>query len=85
MINFIDYKTNYCCVFLAKPKIQAAKKFEHFLSWFERRFDCRIQVLRTDGGLEYKNVDLFCEKTGVARQLTEPNSPGSNEKTERMH
>ena len=85
MVNFIDYKTNYCRVFLAKTKDQAAKKFEHFLAWFERRFDCRIQVLRTDGGLEYKNVDLFCQKTGVARQFTEPNSPASNGKAERMH
>jgi hypothetical protein len=56
MIKFIDYKTNCCRVFLAKTKDQAAKKFEHFLSWFERRFGCRIQVLRTDGGLEYKNA-----------------------------
>jgi hypothetical protein len=41
MVNFIDYKTNYCRVFLAKTKDQAAKKFEHFLAWFERRFDCQ--------------------------------------------
>jgi hypothetical protein len=80
MVNFIDYKTNYCRVFLAKTKDQAAKKFEHFLAWFERRFDCQIQVLRTDGGLKYKNIDPFCEKTGVARQLTEPNTQSPMER-----
>jgi hypothetical protein len=85
LVNFIDYKTNYCRVFLAKTNDQAAKKFEHFLAWFERRFDCRVQVPRTDGGLEYRNIDPFCQKTGVARQLTEPNSPASNRKAERMH
>ncbi len=30
MVNFIDCKTNYCRVVLAKTKDQAAKKFEHF-------------------------------------------------------
>ncbi len=60
MVNFIDDKTNYFRAFLAKTKDQAAKKFEHFLTWLERRFNCHIQVLRTDGGLEYRNVDPFC-------------------------
>jgi hypothetical protein len=57
MVNFIDYKTNYCLVFLAKTKDQATKKFEHILVRFERRFDCRVQVLRTDGGLEFRNIN----------------------------
>ena len=49
MVNFIDHKTNYTRVFLARTKDQAAKKFEHFLVFFEKRFDCRIHVLRIDG------------------------------------
>ncbi len=70
VVNFVDYNTNYCRVFLAKTKDEAAKKFQHFLSFFERKYDCRILVLRTDGGGEYANVDLFCAHTGVARQVT---------------
>jgi hypothetical protein len=85
VVNFIDYKTNYCRVFLAKTKDVAARQFEAFLAFFERRYDCRIQVLRTDGGGEYANVDLFCQQTGVARQTTEANSPASNGKAERMN
>ena len=85
MVNFVDYKTNYCRVFVAKTKDTAAKKFEHFLSHFERRFECRVLVLRTDGGREYNNVDLFCATTGIARQVTEANSSASNGKAERMH
>jgi hypothetical protein len=69
MVNFIDYKTNYCRVFLAKTKDQAAKKFEHFLAWFERRFDCRIQVLRTDGGLEYRNIDPSARRQALQDSL----------------
>ena len=85
MVNFIDHKTNYCRIFLAKKKDQAAKKFEHFVSYFENQFNCRIRVLRTDGGGEYMNVDLFCKSTGIARELTEPNISVSNGKTKRYH
>jgi hypothetical protein len=85
MVNYIDYKSNYCRVFVAKTKDQAAKKCEHFLSRFERRFDCRIYVLCTDVVLEFKNVDLFCQKTSVAMQMTELNSPASSGNTARMN
>ena len=40
MVTFIDYKTNYCRVFLAKTKDAAAKQFEHFLAFFKQRFGC---------------------------------------------
>jgi hypothetical protein len=85
LVNFVDHKTNYCRIFLAKTKDEGAKKFLNFVGHFERRFDCRIQVLRTDGGGEYVNVDLFCAKNGIARQRTEADNPASNGKAERMH
>jgi hypothetical protein len=83
-INFADCK-KICRVFVAKAKDAAAKRFEHLLAHFERRFDCRVFVLCTDGGREYNDVDLFCENRGVARQVTEANSSASNGKAERMH
>ena len=85
LVNFVDHKSNYCRVFLAPTKDRAAKKFEHFLVFFEKRFNCRIHVLRTDGGGEYQNVDLFCKRTGVARQVSEARNQASNGKAERMH
>jgi hypothetical protein len=81
MVNFIDYETNYCRVFLAKAKDQAAKKFD--TSFPGSNAD--LTALRTYGGLEYRNVDPFGKKTSVARQLTEPDSPVSNGKAEHMH
>ncbi|OWZ15197.1 hypothetical protein PHMEG_00011205 [Phytophthora megakarya] len=75
MINFVDHKSNYVRVFLAKTKDQAAKKFEHFLVFFEKEFNCKIRVLRTDSGGEYENVDLFCKTTGVARQRSKAKKP----------
>uniref|UniRef100_A0AAV1TE31 Polyprotein n=1 Tax=Peronospora matthiolae TaxID=2874970 RepID=A0AAV1TE31_9STRA len=85
LINFVDYSTNYVRVFVAKNKIEATKNFEHFLLYFEKRFNCRIHVLRTDGGKEYVNVDPFCRSAGVRRQISEADNQASNGKAERMH
>ncbi|POM74260.1 Integrase catalytic core protein [Phytophthora palmivora] len=71
--------------YLARTKDAVAKQFEHFLVSFEKQFNCRIHVLRTDSGREYQNVDLFCKKTGVARRRSEARNQSSNGKAERMH
>uniref|UniRef100_A0AAV1VEB0 Retrovirus-related Pol polyprotein from transposon TNT 1-94-like beta-barrel domain-containing protein n=1 Tax=Peronospora matthiolae TaxID=2874970 RepID=A0AAV1VEB0_9STRA len=62
----------------------AAKQFEAFLTHFEERFDCGIHVLRNGGGDVYANVELFCKRTGVARQISEARDKSLNEKAERM-
>uniref|UniRef100_A0AAV1T191 Integrase catalytic domain-containing protein n=1 Tax=Peronospora matthiolae TaxID=2874970 RepID=A0AAV1T191_9STRA len=85
LVNLIDHKSNYCRVFLARTKDAAAKHFEAFHIHFERRFGFKIHVLRTDGGGEYANIDLFCKRTGVARQVSEARNQASNGKAERMH
>lgn len=46
---------------------------------------CRIHVLRTDGGGEYRSVDLFCKENGVARQIVEAGNQAANAKADRMH
>ncbi|POM57760.1 Mitochondrial Carrier (MC) Family, partial [Phytophthora palmivora] len=85
LVNFVDHKSNYCRVFLAKTKDQAAKHFEQFLTWFEKLFGCKVRVLRTDGGAQYNNVDGFCKRSGVARQKSEARNQAANGKAERMH
>ena len=59
LVNFIDHRSNYCRIFLAKTKDAASLKFKHFLVIFEREFNGKIHVLRTDGGGEYKTLDGF--------------------------
>ena len=85
MVNFVDYTTNYVRVFASKSKVDSTKNFLHFLVFFEKRFNCRIHVLRTDGGREYINVDPFCKVRGVGRQISEADNQASNGKAERMH
>lgn len=72
-------------MFVAKKKNEAAKKFEDFLTEFEKRYETQVHVLRTDGGGEYRNVDLFCRENGVARQVTEVGNQAANGKAVRMH
>ena len=71
LINFVDHKSDYCRIFLVRTKDAAAKQFEAFLVFVEKRFDCRSHVLRTDSGGEYAPVNRFCKKTGAARQVLE--------------
>ncbi|GMF44663.1 unnamed protein product [Phytophthora fragariaefolia] len=85
LVNFVDHHTNYCRVFEAKRKDQVAKMFEGFLMHFERQFNCKVHVLCTDGGGDYRNVGLFCQSTGVVRQVSEAKNQASNGKAERMH
>ena len=85
MVNFIDHRTNYCRIFLAKTKDVAAQKFKNCMAFFERQYNCWIHVLRTDEGGEYRALDPFCNETGIARQVSKPRNQASNVKTERMH
>ena len=85
LVSFVDHKSNYYRIFLARKKDAAEKQFEAFLGHFEKRFGFRIHVLRTDGGGEYANIDLFCKRTGVSRQISEARNQASNGKVERMH
>ena len=81
LVNFVDHKSNYCRVFLASTKDKAAKKSGIFLNYFEKRFNGKNHVLRTDGGAEYNNVDLFCQLNGVARQASEARNQALNDNT----
>ena len=44
-------------MFLAKYNDIAAQTFKNFMVFFERQFDCRINILRTDSGSEYRTLE----------------------------
>lgn len=85
MINFVGHASNYRRVFVARIKDLAANMFEHFLVLMERTFNYKVHILRTDGGEECRNVDMFCRSIGVSRQASEPKNQALNGKAERMH
>jgi hypothetical protein len=71
MVNFIDHRKNYCRVILAKSKDVAAQKFKHFMVFLSDNSIVAFKFFRTDGGGEYKTLELFCKDTGIARQVSE--------------
>ena len=81
---FVDHLSSYSRVFLGKTKSQTSDQFEHFMAFFERMNNCKIHLLRTDDGAEFRAMDLFCERMGIGRQKTEPYHPSSNGKAERL-
>lgn len=72
-------------MFAAKTNDEAARKFRDIFTFFEKRFSCKVHVLRTDGGGKYDTVDLFCKEEGVSRQVSEAINQASNGKAEPMH
>ncbi|GMF36918.1 unnamed protein product [Phytophthora fragariaefolia] len=70
---------------VARDKDEAVKKFRDFLVQFEKEFGCSVHILRTGGGGEYRNVDLFCKENGITRQVSEVSNQAANGKAERMH
>lgn len=85
IMNFVDHASNYRRVFVARKKNLAAQMFEHYLTFFERAFDCKVYILSTNGGGEYRNVDISYKSTGVIREISEATNQASNGKAERMH
>ena len=52
----------------------------------ERAFACKIQVLRTHGGNEYKDVmRQYLLQSGIIQQVTTPYTPQLNGRAERMN
>ena len=80
---FVDHRSSYCRAFLDKTKSGSSDKFGHFMAFFERMNDCRIHILRSDGGKEFRATDLLCERMGIGRQQSEPYNQASNGKAEK--
>ena len=45
LVNFIDHKSNYCRVLMARKKDAATKQFKAFLVDFEKFFGFKVHVL----------------------------------------
>lgn len=52
-IIFIDDLTRMCWIYFMKFKSEVAGIFMKFKAWIENQSGCKIQVIRSDNGLEY--------------------------------
>ncbi|CAH0492883.1 unnamed protein product [Peronospora farinosa] len=83
LVNFVDHKSNYCRVFLARNKQRKISSTS-----------CRsLKSVSIDGFMSFKlKVEVstrmwtcFCKSSDVARQISEARNQASNGKAECMH
>lgn len=60
-----------------KLKYKVADIFVKFKAWVETQSRCKMQVIRSDNGMEYtsEKFNKFCEDAGIEHQLTTPYTP----------
>ena len=72
-------------VALLKEKSEALEQFEKFKSIAETEKEVKIKCVRSDRGgeLTFEAFKLFCDKSGIKKQLTAPYTPQQNGVVER--
>jgi hypothetical protein len=86
-VTIVDHASNYNQVFLLRTKDEAFDNFLRFANEFQRQYDLKTKVVRTDGGGEFLNSQFYeyAARNGVRLQNTHPDTSASNGKAERFH
>lgn len=69
MVNFVDHRSSYSRSSL-RGQGPCWADFWAVSDFFRVRFSCKVYISRTDGGGEYRNVEIFCKWTGVIGQVS---------------
>lgn len=79
-ITFIDDYTRMVHVYFMKDKLNVLEVFTDFQKRVENNLGRKIQILRTDNGLEYCNskFDKYLANCGITHQTTAPYTPQQN-------
>lgn len=87
ILTIVGHASNYNEVYLLHAKSDAFDKFLHFANTFQRQYNLKIKVLRTDGRGEFINAKFseYAERHGIRLQISHPNTSASNGKAERYH
>lgn len=83
--TFIDEYSGFIYVVPIKQKSDVLGEFRKFLVWFERKFDCVIKRLHSDGGGEYVALKCFLVERGIEFTHSPPYSPNQNAISERAN
>ncbi|KAK1421788.1 hypothetical protein QVD17_24420 [Tagetes erecta] len=83
----IDDFTRFSWVYFLHVKSETAELLKEFIIKVENQLECKVKILRSDNGTEFKNanVDLFCAEKGIARQFSAPRTPQQNGVAERKN
>ncbi|KAM2438173.1 hypothetical protein ACFX1W_015194 [Malus domestica] len=86
-VTFIDDCTRMTWVILLKSKSEVSSAFQRFHKMIVVQYNRNIQVLRSDNGGEYVNMELrsFFKLHGIVHQTTCPYTPQQNGVAERKN
>jgi hypothetical protein len=87
VITFIDEKSGYLEVFLAKKKNEAIQRFKEVRAKFNNFSGAKVKYFVTDGGGEYvsKEFDGYLRLKGIDHVKSPPNTPQRVGKAERLN
>ncbi|GAA5920011.1 hypothetical protein JCM5296_002212, partial [Sporobolomyces johnsonii] len=86
-VSFIDDHSRRPFVYFLRHKSDVHDAFQHLKAQLSTRFDCRLELLRTDRGGEYVNgrMEAVAAKEGWRHELTAPDTPQQNGTAERFN
>ena len=86
-ITFTDDFSRYSVVNIIKSKFEVLGCFQRFKDFAEKQLNCKLKAFQSDNGGEYigKQFELFLEREGIKRRLTQPYSPQQNGVSERLN
>ena len=84
-ITFIDDYTRIYLVYFLKFKTEVANVFLKFKNWIENQSGYKIQVVRSNNGIEYTSNKFakFFHDAGIEHQYHTPYTPQQNGVSER--
>jgi transposase InsO family protein len=84
-VIFKDDYSKYTYVYFMNQKSEVKDKLELFLNTIKNQLDIKVNTLRSDCGLEYKNTEIkaIFDKLGIKHETSVPYTPQQNGKAER--
>ncbi|GJV53515.1 monodehydroascorbate reductase [Tanacetum coccineum] len=76
----IDDFSRFSWVFFLATKDETSGILKTFITEIENQLDCKVKVIRSDNGTEFKNsiMNQFCEMKGIKREFSVARTPQQN-------
>ena len=84
-MHVVDYAPSYGEVFPMRKKFDWFDRLTAFVLRFERQYDVKVKVIRSNNELDTKEMESWCDERGIRQQLIEPSESFMNGKVERRH
>ncbi|KAG8496312.1 hypothetical protein CXB51_009046 [Gossypium anomalum] len=84
-ISFFDAYSRYTWLYLIKNKSEALAKFLHLYKFIEVQFGCKVKVLQTDLGGEFRSFPQVLSQLGIHHRLSCPHTSEQNSLVERKY